>query len=209
MFTGIVEEIGSVISKTPTNMAIRARVVTQGLKLGDSIAVNGVCLTATKFNADSFTVDIMPETMRRTNLGSLKNGGRINLERALTLSSRIGGHLVQGHVDSTGKIKALEPAGESFLVRIETISDVMKYVVEKGFIAVDGISLTIVSRDERSFQVSIVDFTRKNTVLGEKKAGDTVNLEADIIAKYVEQFNRGDRAGINVDFLSKHGFMVE
>lgn len=209
MFTGIVEETGAVISKSPSKLAIRAHVVMPDMKLGDSMAVNGVCLTVTRFDADSFAVDIMPETTQRTNLGALKNGDKVNLERPLTLNGRLGGHLVQGHVDGTGRVTALEPAGEALLIRIEAAQDIMKYVVEKGFIAVDGISLTIVSRDTGSFQVSIVAFTRKNTILGDIKVGDTVNLEADIIAKYVEQFNQGSREGITVDFLSKHGFMVK
>ncbi len=209
MFTGIVEETGTVISKSPSKLAIRARVVMPEIKLGDSMAVNGVCLTVTRFDADSFAVDIMPETTQRTNLGALKKGGKVNLERPLTLNGRLGGHLVQGHVDGTGRVSALEQAGEALLIRIETTLDIMKYVVEKGFIAVDGISLTIVSRDTGSFQVSIVDFTRKNTIFGEIKAGDTVNLEADIIAKYVEQFNQPRREAITADFLSKHGFMVK
>ncbi|MDO8578857.1 MAG: riboflavin synthase [Dehalococcoidales bacterium] len=209
MFTGIVEETGTVISKLPSKLAIRARVVMPEIKLGDSMAVNGVCLTVTRFDADSFAVDIMPETTQRTNLGALKNGDKVNLERPLTLNGRLGGHLVQGHVDGTGRVSALEQAGEALLIRIATTPDIMKYVVEKGFIAVDGISLTIVSRDTGSFQVSIVDFTRKNTILGEIKVGDTVNLEADIIAKYVEQFNHPRQEGITADFLSKHGFVVK
>ena len=209
MFTGIVEETGTVISKSPSKLAIRARVVMPEMKLGDSMAVNGVCLTVTKFDADSFAVDIMPETTERTNLGALKNGDKVNLERPLTLNGRLGGHLVQGHVDGTGRVISLEPAGEALLIRIVAAPDIMKYVVEKGFIAVDGISLTIVSRETGSFQVSIVGFTQKNTILGEIKVGDTLNLEADIIAKYVEQFNQGRREGITVDFLSKHGFVVK
>lgn len=209
MFTGIVEETGIVISKSPSKLAIRARVVMPEMKLGDSMAVNGVCLTVTRFDADSFAVDIMPETMQRTNLGELKKGEKVNLERPLTFNGRLGGHLVQGHVDGTGRVASLEPAGEAMLIRIEAPPDIMKYVVEKGFIAVDGISLTIVSRDNGSFRVSIVNFTRKNTILGEIKVGDMVNLEADIIAKYVEQFNQAHREGITVDFLSKHGFMVK
>jgi riboflavin synthase len=209
MFTGIVEETGTVISKSPSKLAIRAHVVMPEIKLGDSMAVNGVCLTVTRFDTDSFAVDIMPETTQRTNLGELKNGDKVNLERPLTLNGRLGGHLVQGHVDGTGRVTSLEQDGDALRIRIETGPDIMRYVVEKGFIAVDGISLTIVSRDASSFQVSIVAFTRKNTILGGKRAGDMVNLEADIIAKYVEQFNQGRGEGITADFLSKHGFVVK
>ena len=209
MFTGIIEEIGTVISQSPTKISVRGKVVIPETKLGDSIAVNGVCLTVTKLDGDAFTVDIMPETMHRTNLGSLKKGDKVNLERALTLNGRMGGHFVQGHVDGTGKIGNIERAGESLLIRVEAPPEIMKYIVEKGFIAVDGISLTIVSRNSGSFQVSIVNFTRANTILGDKKAGDTVNLEADIIAKYVEQLHRTDRKGISADFLAQNGFMVK
>lgn len=209
MFTGIVEEKGVIISKSAAALTIRANVIMPDMKQGDSVAVNGVCLTVTKFDAESFSADIMPETMKRTNLGALKRGERVNLERALTLNGRLGGHFVQGHVDTTGKVAAIEPAGDSTLIMIEAPGEIMKYVVEKGFIAVDGISLTIVSRDETSFQVSIVGFTRENTILGNKITGDLVNLEADIIAKYVEQFNRRRGEGITADFLAKHGFMIE
>jgi riboflavin synthase len=209
MFTGIIEEKGTVISQSLSALSIRAGVVMPGTKLGDSISVNGVCLTVTHLDAASFTVDIMPETIRRTNLGSLKTGDKVNLERALTLNGRLGGHLVQGHVDNTGKIMAIDRAEDSLLIRIAAPPEIMRYVVEKGFIAVDGISLTVVSRDNGSFQVSIVKFTRNNTILGEKKSGDTVNLEADIIAKYVEQLNARSRSGITADFLNKHGFVVK
>ena len=206
MFTGIVEEIGRVASLTPRNLTISAKKVLQGLEIGASISVNGTCLTVTRFDAASFTVDIMEETLKRTSLGGLKRGDRVNLEGALTLSRGFGGHLVQGHVDATGSVKSVTEKADSRLIRIEAPPQVMRYVVEKGFIAVDGISLTVVERDDKAFSVSIVGFTRENTTLGGVKAGDAVNLEADIIGKYVEQFIKGKQEGISMDFLKEHGF---
>jgi len=207
MFTGIVEEVGKVASIRPGSMAITASRDFGGLELGGSIAVNGVCLTITSFNSSSFSVDIMSETLKRTNLGLLSVGDRVNLERPLTLDRPLGGHLVQGHVDGTGKIAAIRWDGEAMLVRVEAPPEVIRYVVEKGFITVDGISLTVVDKDVGSFQVSIVDYTRQHTNLGDKKAGDVVNLEVDIIAKYVEQFTMTPRDSITVDFLQEHGFL--
>ena len=207
MFTGIVEEVGRVILAQYGKITISAAEVLQGLELGGSIAVNGVCLTITRLDTDSFSVDIMSETLKRTNLGLLSVGDRVNLERPLTLDRPLGGHLVQGHVDGTGKIAAIRWDGEAMLVRVEAPPEVIRYVVEKGFITVDGISLTVVDKDVGSFQVSIVDYTRQHTNLGDKKAGDVVNLEVDIIAKYVEQFTMTPRDSITVDFLQEHGFL--
>lgn len=208
MFTGIIEEVGTVITVSPGKLIIGARDILPGIQLGESIAVNGVCLTVTTFEPESFSVDIMPETKQRSNLGFLKAGDRVNLERALALGGRLSGHLVQGHVDATGRVVSLNWDGSALLVRCEAPPEVMRYVVEKGFIAVDGVSLTIAARDAGSFQVSIVEYTRKHTILGERRVGDLVNLEADIIAKYVEQLNQARHTGITVDFLAKHGFSV-
>lgn len=207
MFTGIVQEIGQVAALKGHRLSIRANKVLQGIEQGASIAVNGVCLTVTGFDAGSFTVDIMEETLKRTNLGNLKPGNRVNLEAALTLSKGLGGHLVQGHVDATGRIESIQRLAESLLITISAAPDLMRYVVEKGFIAVDGISLTVVERTASSFSVSIVGFTRENTTLGQIKAGDIVNLEADIVAKYVEQFVTGKKEGISLDFLKENGFI--
>jgi len=209
MFTGIVEEVGRVVSSGTANLVVAAEQVIQGMALGQSIAVNGVCLTVTRFDSKSFSVDVMPETLSRTNLGGLSPGDRINLERPLVLGGQVGGHLVQGHVDATGKVAAMVWEGDALLITFEAPPEVTRYVVEKGFIAVDGISLTVAARDTGSFQVSTVDFTRRNTILGERKVGDRVNLEVDIIAKYVEQFTQRQRtSGITVDFLQEHGFLV-
>ena len=208
MFTGIVEEVGRVTSAPPGKLVIAASQVLQRMELGGSIAVNGVCLTITNFNTNSFSVDVMPETLQRTNLGLLRTGDGVNLERPLALGGELGGHLVQGHIDDTGKVTSIIRGGEATIIRFEAPSEVMRYIVEKGFIAVDGISLTVVAKDTGSFQVSVVDYTRKHTALGNQRVGDPVNLEVDIIAKYVEQLSQAHQPGITIDFLQEHGFLV-
>ena len=208
MFTGIVEELGKVTSAQAGSLVIAASDVLQGLERGGSIAVNGVCLTTTDFNTSSFSADIMPETLKRTNLGLLRAGDRVNLERPVALGGQLGGHLVQGHVDDIGRVASVTLDGETMLVRFEAPAAVMRLTVEKGFIAVDGVSLTIVTKDTSSFWVSVVDYTRKHTTLGSKQLGDVVNLETDIIAKYVEQLSQTRHTGITVDFLQEHGFPV-
>ena len=208
MFTGIIEEVGKVTLTRFGSLVIIADNVLQGIELGASIAINGVCLTVTSFNPNSFTVDVMPETLKRTNLGLLSAGDRVNLERPLALGGRLGGHLVQGHVDATGKVTSTIWEGGTMLVRFEAPPEVMRYVVEKGFIAVDGVSLTVVIRDTGSFQISVVDYTLRHTTLGSKQVGNLVNLEADIIAKYVERLSQAQSTGITVDFLQEHGFLV-
>jgi riboflavin synthase len=208
MFTGIVQEVGSTISVAAGQLHVAAGGILKGVELGGSIAVNGVCLTVTAFDGRSFTVDVMPETLDRTNLGLLRRGDKVNLERPLALGGELGGHLVQGHVDDTGKITAITPEDDALLMKFETDPEIMRYIVPKGFIAVDGISLTVTAREARTFDVSIVDFTRRHTTLGDKKAGDTVNLEVDIIGKYVAEFVRPQSAGITAAFLQEHGFPV-
>ena len=208
MFTGIVEEIGKVILSRPGNLTIAAGKALEDMEEGASMAVNGVCLTVTGFDNKSFSIDVMPETLDKTNLGMLKAGDGVNLERPLTLEGRLGGHLVQGHIDDTARVISVSRRGDSILAGFEAPPRLTAYIVEKGFIAVDGVSLTVVSKDNSSFQVSLVDYTRQHTILGNRRVGDTVNLEADIIAKYVEQFNRNRSSGITVDFLQEHGFLV-
>ena len=208
MFTGIVEEVGKVTSAGSGNLVISAGKVLQGVELGGSIAVNGVCLTVTSFNSKSFSVDVMPETLKRTNLGRLTAGDKVNLERPLTLGGQLGGHLVQGHVDNTGRLTKVTRDRGAMVMEFEAPPEVMPYIVEKGFIAVDGVSLTVVARDTSSFRVSIVEFTRQHTNLGSRRVGDLVNLEVDIIAKYVEQLVPAHRPGITTQFLQKHGFLV-
>ncbi|NQT04597.1 MAG: riboflavin synthase [Dehalococcoidia bacterium] len=208
MFTGIIEEIGKLISASPTRLTIAAPKVVDGMNPGDSIAVNGACLTVTDFDRASFSVDVMPETLQHTNLGLLKAGDSVNLERPTALGGKMSGHLVQGHVDDTGRIVALEWEGEALLLRFEAPAEVLRYAVPKGFIAVDGISLTITEKDSSSLRVSVVEYTRQNTTLGSRKKGDVVNLEVDIIAKYVAQFTQPQTGGLTAEFLIEHGFTI-
>ena len=186
MFTGIVEEVGVVAKISDNGMTVRATKVTEDLKLGDSIAVNGTCLTAVSFDRTEFSVDLSPETMRRTSLGQLSVGGPVNLERALLASDRMGGHIVQGHVDGTGRIMSTKRDGDSTIFRIRVPKRLNRYIVEKGFVAVDGISLTVVKRGASSFTLAVIPYTLANTNLAALSVGDRVNLEADILAKYVE-----------------------
>jgi riboflavin synthase len=205
LFTGIVEEVGTVRSASRGRLTISAKEMLQGTRLGDSLAVNGACLTITGFDAASFTVDVVPETLQRTNLGLLRSGSPVNLERALALGGRLGGHLVQGHVDATGKILSLTPRETAIIMRYAAPPQVMRYVVEKGFIAVDGMSLTVADCDASSFSVSVIPYTMERTNIGSRRVGDLVNLEVDIIAKYVERLTQG-HSGVTLDFLGEHGF---
>jgi len=205
LFTGIVEEVGTVKSIGSGKLTVSASAVLEGTRLGDSMAVNGACLTVSVKDATSFSVDVMPETLKRTNLGQLHPGSSVNLERALMVGGRVGGHLVQGHVDATGTVASLVSEGKAVIAKFAASLEVLRYVVDKGFIAVDGVSLTVVGYDKSSFSVSLVGYTLKNTVLGSRKVGDQVNLEVDIIAKYVEKLREG-RGGVTLDFLSEHGF---
>ncbi len=186
MFTGIVEEVGVVAKISDNGMTVLATKVTEDLKLGDSIAVNGTCLTAVSFGRTEFSVDLSPETVRRTSLGRLSVGGPVNLERALLASDRMGGHIVQGHVDGTGRIMSTKRDGDSTIFRIRVPKRLNRYIVEKGFVAVDGISLTVVKIGASSFTLAVIPYTLKNTNLAALSVGDRVNLEADILAKYVE-----------------------
>ena len=208
MFTGIIEEAGSVVSVTAGKLVIATGQILEGIQLGGSIAVNGICLTVTDFTDKSFSVDVMPETLKRTNLGLLHSGDRVNLERPLGLGGEIGGHLVQGHIDDTGRAASITQEGEAVLMRFEASPEVMRYIVPKGFIAVDGTSLTVVDKDAVSFSVSIVGYTRQHTTLADKKISDTVNLEVDIIGKYVAEFMKPQSKGITAEFLQEHGFPV-
>jgi len=208
MFTGIVEEIGIVRGISPGCLTIEAKKVLDGTKSGDSIALNGACLTVTSIGKNDFSVDVMPETVRRTNLGRLHYGDPVNLERAILAEGRFGGHFVQGHVDDVGKILSLQPEEGAVIARISAPAHLMLYMVDKGFIAVDGVSLTIISCDDFSFSVSLVTYTREYTTLGNRKPGGIVNLEVDIIAKYVERFKqRYNRGALTLDFLEEYGFL--
>lgn len=191
MFTGIVEEVGIVRSSVRGGLTIAARTVMPTLQVGGSISVNGACLTVTVLKPDAFTVDIVPETRRRTNLGSLRPGDSVNLERPLRADGRMDGHIVQGHVDQTGTITEISADGEALLVRFDAPWQIMRYVVAKGFVAVDGVSLTVVHCEDIGFSVTVIPHTRDHTVFGSRTVGDAVNVEVDILAKYVERLTAG------------------
>jgi riboflavin synthase len=206
MFTGIVAEIGRVVSILPGKLTVGAGLVLKGLELGASVAVNGACLTVISFDEKSFQVDLAPETERRSNLGQLKKGDPLNLERALGLGGELGGHLVQGHVDGTGNIVSIQPESSAAIFRFSAPPEIQRYLVEKGFIAIEGVSLTITGLGSEYFEVSVIDFTRRNTVLQYRKVGDSVNLEIDIMAKYAEKFMRPQPSRITPGFLAENGF---
>ena len=187
MFTGIIEEVGTVRKIGGGTLAIDATKVIEDVHLGDSIAVNGVCLTVTSFDREHFEADVMPETLRRSNLGMLKSGDQVNLERAMAADGRFGGHIVSGHIDGTGIIRSMQRDENAVWVRIETGQGILKYIVEKGSITIDGISLTVAAVTARDFSVSIIPHTGAETTLLTRREGDTVNLETDILAKYTEK----------------------
>lgn len=212
MFTGIVEEIGTVKKIARGQKAyleIQADRIFSDIHIGDSIAVNGVCLTVTGFSGKVFTADVMNETFSRSSLGSLKAGSHVNLERAMSANGRFGGHIVSGHIDGTGKIINIKKDGNAVWYKISASENIIKYTVEKGSIAIDGISLTVARIEKDNFSVSIIPHTSEETILSEKKVGDTVNLENDIIGKYVERFlnfDKTEKSNITRDFLAKYGF---
>lgn len=216
MFTGIIEEIGQVrhvvSSRTSGEISLQAGRVLEGTRPGDSIAVNGVCLTAAKILPDGFVADVMPETLRRTNLGALCTDSRVNLERALAADGRFGGHIVSGHIDGTGTIRTVRREENAVWITVEAAPDVLNLIVEKGSVAIDGVSLTVAGLTEQSFRVSLIPHTGGHTTLLTKKAGDPVNLENDIIGKYVQRLITGPapaplpESRITEDFLRKHGF---
>ena len=194
MFTGIVEEIGRVQAVDGAALSIAAGKTLEDLAIGGSIAVNGTCLTAASVAPGAFSAEVTPETLRRTNLGRLTPGDSVNLERPVAVSGRLGGHIVQGHVDGVGDVIGIVPEGNSRVMRFRAPTDLMRYIVPKGFIAVDGISLTVVEVQGGAFTVSVIPTTYRETVLGVRREGDMVNLEADVIAKYVERLlHQSDR----------------
>jgi riboflavin synthase len=194
LFTGIVEETGTIRAleerDASVSLRVEAHTVCEDLRLGDSVAVNGVCLTVTAYDAAGFTVGLAPETLRRTDLGDLRAGDRVNLERAVAAGGRMGGHYVQGHVDGTGEIVSVRPEGDSLWMTFRASADLLPYLVVKGFVAIDGISLTITERREDTFSVALVAYTQSVVTLASKRPGDRVNLEVDVIAKYVESLLR-------------------
>lgn len=194
MFTGLVDEGGAIVSVRPAEAGARlligALAVLDGLEVGDSVAVNGACLTAVEVQPDGFAVDAVAETLRRTTLGRLTIGDRVNLERPMRLGDRLDGHLVQGHVDGVGRVEGARPEGESTVLEITAPADLLRYVVEKGSIAVDGVSLTVAGRSAEGFSVALIPHTMAVTTLGPQAVGRDVNLEVDVVAKYVESLTR-------------------
>ncbi len=213
MFTGIIEEVGAVrhirMGGASCVITVGAEKVLTGVHIGDSIAVNGTCLTVCSFDGGSFSADVMPETMRRTNLGSLAPGSPVNLERAMAANGRFGGHIVSGHIDGTGQVRSLRREDNAVWVRIAASSDILRYIVEKGSIAIDGISLTVASVTAQDFAVSVIPHTGEETTLLHKKPGDIVNLECDIVAKYVEKLlgHSTAKGGITPQLLADYGFI--
>ena len=208
MFTGIVQDIGVIVSANSAGLTIAAKNSLKGIQEGGSIAVNGVCLTVTGYNQKSFSVEVIPETLKRTNLGLLKPGDRVNLERPLAFNGEIGGHLVQGHIDDTGRVTQISRECESILITFQAKPEVLRYIVPKGFIAVDGTSLTVTTKDAGSFGVALIGYTLQHTILADKRPGDAVNLEVDIIGKYVAELYGPQSPGISVEFLREHGYRV-
>lgn len=224
MFTGLVAELGSVErlaeGKDTCRLSVRARKVLGGLKVGDSVAVNGVCLTVTDLRSNGFTADVMPETVRRTTMHGLRPGDRVNLERALRLADGLDGHIVQGHVEGVGTVTKVCPEGNALVYTIAAPAELTPYIVEKGSVTVDGVSLTVIQAGDTEFGVSLIPHTAAQTTLGYKKPGDTVNLETDILARYIGRFlsrrfgspvgtaEDGSRKddGLTMDFLRRNGF---
>lgn len=217
MFTGIIEEIGTVRrierGAAGARLTIGAKTVLDGTKIGDSIATNGVCLTVVSMTADSFSADVMAESLRRSNLGALQSGSPVNLERAMPANSRFGGHIVSGHIDNTGTVTSQRREDNAVWVRVQTPASLLRYIVEKGSIAIDGVSLTVAAVDQTGFAVSVIPHTGAETILLGKKPGETVNLECDVIGKYVKKLlaphapdTAQQSSGITMDFLARNGF---
>jgi len=215
VFTGIIEEAGIVqgINRgvNSTVLTIKGDIIFEDLKLGDSVSVNGVCLTASSLSGNSFSADVMNETLRRSSINSLKVGSRVNLERAMIADGRFGGHIVSGHIDGTGLIDEIRSDGNALVYKIKAPAGIMKYILEKGSAAIDGVSLTVTSVAEEFFEVSIIPHTVKLTILSEKSVGDIVNIENDIIGKYTERlmgFQRTEKSKSNItmEFLTEYGY---
>ena len=216
MFTGIIEEVGRIeaisYGISSAQIKIKASKVLEDVKVGDSICVNGICLTVTSFQPGSFTADVMHETLNRTGLSTLENGSPVNLERAMLANGRFGGHIVSGHIDGTGSIASISPDDNAIWFEIKTSPNILYYIVEKGSITIDGISLTVAKVSEESFSISAIPHTVSETNLRDKKVGSLVNLECDVIGKYVEYFVKNEKpeeegSKISMDFLSQHGFI--
>ena len=210
MFTGIIEEEGHIEHITEgaksCRLKIRADKIFDDLKIGDSVAVNGVCLTACEIANPYFTADVMAETMRKTGIGALVKGSKVNLERAMQLGGRFGGHIVSGHIDGTGTVIDMVREDNAVLITISASHDIMEYIVMKGSVALDGISLTVADVKNDRFMVSVIPHTASQTTILGKRAGDRINIECDVIGKYVKQFADKKQSGITMDFLRENGF---
>ncbi len=218
MFTGLIEEMGTVrrlsVSSEGAYLAIEASKVLGDLKIGDSVAVSGPCLTVTSFNRESFTVFAMPETLKKSTLSILTAGQKVNLERAMTLGDRLGGHLVSGHIDAVISLIARKPEGEAILLYFNAGVNLLRYIVPKGSVALDGVSLTVVEVDENGFSVGLIPHTSGETTLGNKEAGSKVNLEVDMIGKYVEKMLQprlnsagGKKESVTISLLQEKGYL--
>lgn len=212
MFTGIIEEIGTVRriehGAKGARLTIQAKTVLEDTRIGDSIATNGVCLTVVSMTGDSFSADVMAESLRRSSLGTLQGGSPVNLERAMAANGRFGGHIVSGHIDGTGTIASQKREDNAVWVKIKTPAPLLRYIVEKGSIAIDGVSLTVAAVTDTDFSVSIIPHTGTQTILLGKKPGDPVNLECDVIGKYVEKLTAPHKTGgISMNFLAENGFL--
>ena len=216
MFTGIIEELGTIDrverGSESAVLHIHCHDVLEGTKIGDSIAVNGVCLTVTSMGADCYTADVMAETLDRSSLGRLQKGSRVNLERAMPADGRFGGHIVAGHIDGTGTVQSIEKDETAVWYKIGADASILRYIVEKGSITIDGISLTVARVGTGDFSVSIIPHTQENTVLKDRKVSDIVNLETDIIGKYVEKLmlpkeNETSQSKVTMSFLAENGFL--
>ena len=212
MFTGLVEEIGEIFKKDSNSLIIKAKKILDGIKIGDSISVNGICLSVNSYTSNSFTVDVMPETFRRTNLKTIKVGNTVNLERAMEIGSRFGGHIISGHIDDVVKIIKFEKENNATWITLKASKDILKYIVLKGSVALDGVSLTVGKLDNDLFKVSIIPLTKNDTTLLNKKVGELINIECDIVGKYIENFikfneNIKKNSFINKSFLEENGFI--
>lgn len=211
MFTGIVEEVGTISKIKSASLVIKADKVLEGTRLGDSIAVNGVCLTVVNIGNNEFEADVMPETKRCSNLSDVKPGDKVNLERAMAANGRFGGHIVSGHIDGEGSILEIKEEGNAFWYAVSAKEEILKYVVRKGSVTIDGISLTVAKVEDDGFYVSIIPHTRKETSLSCKKIGDRVNIECDMVGKYIEHFisfrDRKKESSLNEEFLRKFGYV--
>lgn len=215
MFTGIVEAVGKIVAldsgRDSVRLSVSAAHIAEEVAIGDSVAVNGVCLTVVEIAAPQLTFEAVYETLRRTTLGQRRVGDPVNLERALQTNGRFGGHIVQGHIDGTGRIASIRPVGDSWFVYIEASQDLLRYIVTKGSVCVDGISLTVMDADDKAFSLSIIPHTWENTTLKDRHAGDSVNVETDIIGKYVEKlmggWAPGGGRGVTLDLLARSGYI--